>query len=541
MWPTPESIFLILIASICGHCLTLNVTQVTYRNGGLWHYPTGIDYHSPTNSIITSAYTDNLGQPCNLMRLDALGNQIPYSNLTMVPGEVMFHIVRPSPGPWTPGDVFVGSVFFTSISNLSKALSPNGYIIRVADLGQTVIKPWCQFPPGVYRIIALTIDETGVFNYSMIVGADLTGLIYRVEYGNDTNCGNWTLLTQTLACESLLIVPPDAGRYGRLAGKLLIGSHSGSSSALLTVYDPVTGNTSKFAYTQQTIEDIDIIVPKANLFSVNGETNRILSADWRQFDGYEGQLLVTSELPGTLSLLSWPANASAPVFTPIAVVPPAGTYIGTFEQSAFAPAGVVGLLPSWFDLCLELSTTTGPSVPITPFTLSGSAQAVSQYLYNQPPNLKSYNGDALLPAEADTALMWLSRDFQNTWSLTMLFDAANSGTGGSIDVTLVSSAFDGSRNAPSAQQQDDPSGQPDTDRPDTYVLAGGVGKLSFSWSNATTDGVVISPLDFIGAAPLGKGLQGPCYLSLAPVVRACVIFARVPLRDVWDVGSLDAR
>eukprot|EP01116_Phalansterium_solitarium_P019286 TRINITY_DN5330_c1_g1_i3.p1 TRINITY_DN5330_c1_g1~~TRINITY_DN5330_c1_g1_i3.p1 ORF type:complete len:258 (+),score=40.58 TRINITY_DN5330_c1_g1_i3:78-851(+) len=198
MWPTPESIFLILIASICGHCLTLNVTQVTYRNGGLWHYPTGIDYHSPTNSIITSAYTDNLGQPCNLMRLDALGNQIPYSNLTMVPGEVMFHIVRPSPGPWTPGDVFVGSVFFTSISNLSKALSPNGYIIRVADLGQTVIKPWCQFPPGVYRIIALTIDETGVFNYSMIVGADLTGLIYRVEYGNDTVRSRCLLTANTL-------------------------------------------------------------------------------------------------------------------------------------------------------------------------------------------------------------------------------------------------------------------------------------------------------------------------------------------------------
>jgi hypothetical protein len=109
-----------------------------------------------------------------------------------------------------------------------------------------------------------------------------------------------------------------------------------------------------------------------------------------------------------------------------------------WEHVTFAPAGIREILPTEFSLCMVaekiVSGTTSSLGTVKQLLLEGSRTAVSNYAYNIFGG-PSFASAATTPApQSGVLLVYLTQDFQNTFSLTIV---ARSAAAGSLNLTLT--------------------------------------------------------------------------------------------------------
>lgn len=327
---------------LCLTCLCstpLLSQQITFTTiATAFNNPIGIDYHSPSNTLIMSVNYSG-GLPNNLERVQADGSHVPFSSLAGLTDELKIATVKVAAGGFTVGDVFCGN-------------GSDGQIVRVSANGAVVQNPWAAFPGGGHGLMrgSLFHDDTGVFGGDLIA-VTTTGEVWRVDAA-----GNGTLLASVgTHLEGMIVVPDDAIRYGPLAGRIIAGAEN---QGLLYAID-AAGAVQTHAL-GVSIEDIDLIPAGQSFFGVNFGTGTLLGAAASHFAGMAGDILLTQEFPsGNAGLFRLRWDGSALVVTPFTAAAGSAS-VGQWEHVTFAPVGVVP-----FPTC--------EVVPAPPFTVAAGA------------------------------------------------------------------------------------------------------------------------------------------------------------------------
>ena len=276
----------------------------------------GIDYHEPTNSVVMSVNYPN-GSPYNFERVQADGTHTQFSTISGLTDEVKIATAR-------SGSVFATGTLFTGNG-------VDGQIARISPDGSGIINPWVDLPGAGNGLMrgSLYVDRTGVYGGDLLV-ATTGGELWRVNAA-----GVPTMLADVnVHLEGLLSIPNDVATYGPLAGKIIAGAEDQS---LLYAFDGTGAFTTHNVGVA--IEDIDLIPENENFFGVNYGTGRLLGAPASQFDGIEGDILLTQEFDTDSGLhrLYW--NGSSLVTEALSLGP--GSFDpGQWEHVTFAPAGI---------------------------------------------------------------------------------------------------------------------------------------------------------------------------------------------------------
>lgn len=387
---------------------------------------------------------------------------------------------------WTVGEFFTGN-------------GAPGEISRVSADGSVLTKTWVKLDPsfGLLRG-ALKFDTTGLFNGDLLVVGE-SGVVYRINSaGTATHVFTVPDTLKKQACttwhiEGMLIVPNDPIKYGGFAGKILLGAQY---SVQLLVYDPVTTNLVSFD-TPFEVEDFQIIPANENLFGIAYASGQLVGAQATDFAGYEGYI-ITIEEPAChakastsgLWILEWDSVASAPKWTPIGLtaqsVIPANAQ---WEGFRFAPAGVLEILPP-DPICYQLKINETTRYNLSAYTLPNTLTGPAYYNYrNSIANIQT-------PApESDTLILFFGLDYRNLLSLFVLADSVD-GTAGSLSLNMDFPTLDTTKTF--LQVQDDPTtGASGDDLPDNYVFQNGGATFQWQWGAQSSDGAVISPLDYV--------------------------------------------
>jgi hypothetical protein len=288
---------------------------------------TAIDYYEPDNAVVvTDNYPD--GQPHNFDEIFSDGTQAPFSKLAGLSNEIEMATARSGNlGGFKPGDIF--------------ATGPSdGQIIRITDGGKTVISPWVAlYNTGPFT--AFRFDDTGVF------GGDLIAMTHGAQIFRITAGGQATEIANVggVYHEGIAIVPNDPGRYGPLAGKILITSELENR---VYAIDP-QGNITPYNIPVSAPEDIFLVPPNQNFFGSNQGTDKVpgkvLGAPASEFRSLVGEILISEEFATTgseLFRLFWDGTAVQTQGLPLA---PDSAPQGGWEQINFAPAGVAEIPP----------------------------------------------------------------------------------------------------------------------------------------------------------------------------------------------------
>lgn len=278
--------------------------------------PVGIDYHQPTDSVIMSVYYP-AGFPYNFERVNADGSHTQFSTFAGMSDEVKIATAR-------PGSVFAAGTLFSGNG-------VDGQIVKISPDGSSIINPWVSLPGSGNGLMrgSLYVDRTGVFGGDLIA-ATTTGEVWRIN-----SSGTPSLLADVgVHLEGLSTVPNDSAKYGPLAGKIIAGAEG---VGLLYAFD-TTGAFSTYNVGVQ-IEDIDLIPENENFFGVNYGSGRLLGAPASEFDGIEGDILLTQEFDTDSGLhrLYWNGTslvAEALTLAPNSAIP------SQWEHVTFAPAGI---------------------------------------------------------------------------------------------------------------------------------------------------------------------------------------------------------
>ena len=116
----------------------------------------------------------------------------------------------------------------------------------------------------------------------------------------------------------------------------------------------------------------------------------------------------------------------------------------------------------------------------------GALTSVGNYAYDQA--TLRYASSMVRPApQSDTLLMFFTQDYQNRFSLTIVADTGNSGTGGSVSFTINGQNWGVGA---LVLVQDDPNSNT-ADFGDSWYFNNGQGSFTFTWGSTTTDGLVI--------------------------------------------------
>jgi hypothetical protein len=289
--------------------------------------PIGIDYHQPTNSVVFSVQYPG-GSPRNFERIDKDGNEIPFSSISGFTDEVKIATVRSgNMGGFVTGELFTGN-------------GVDGQIVRINPDGTSFINPWVDLPGtgnGLMRG-SLYVDRSGVYGGDLLV-ATTVGQLWQV-----TSAGASTLISNLgVHLEGLMVIPNDAARWGRYAGKIIAGAEN---QGLLHVFDKSGHiealNLGIFP------EDLDLIEANANFFGVNYSQGRLLGVDAAQWTPYVGDIVVTQEFPsvgsGLYRLYYDPAGAGSLKVESFSNGSPFA--ITQWEHVTFAPAGIKEIPPT---------------------------------------------------------------------------------------------------------------------------------------------------------------------------------------------------
>ncbi len=288
--------------------------------------PIGIDYHSPTNSVVMSVNYPS-GAPSNLERIEANGDHTQFSNFGGLTDEVKIGTVRPGNlGGFTAGELFVGN-------------GVDGQIVRVSADGSVVTNPWVDLE-GVNNGLmrgSLFVDRTGLYGGDLFV-VTTTGQLWRI-----TSAGVATKLADVTGVhlEGLFIVPDVPVRYGPLAGKILAGAEA---QHLLYAFD-AAGAYQTYSVGVD-IEDIEVVPPRENFFGVNFGTSRLLGATAEDFQPMIGDILLTQEVvaAGATGLYRLQWNGSALTAQELTLKPDSAV-VAQWEHTTLAPAGIVEIPP----------------------------------------------------------------------------------------------------------------------------------------------------------------------------------------------------
>lgn len=295
--------------------ITLTAISTTFNN------PIGIDYHYPTDSVVVSVNYPT-GSPINLERIELDGTHKSFSTLSGLTDEVKIATVsKDNPGGFVPGDLFVGN-------------GEDGQIVRVTDDGSTVVNPWVDLPGDGNGLMrgSLYADRTGIFGGDLIIVTNVCE-VWRINSAAEP-----TLIANAgVHLEGMVVVPNSPERYGPLAGKIIAGAEGVSLLYAFATDGTVTTHDVGVA-----IEDIDLVRPKANFFGINYGTSTLLGAAHTDFVGMVGDILLTEEHPGSLSVLRW--NGSV-LETHLIQVSDASATVGQWEHVTFAEAGIAEVPP----------------------------------------------------------------------------------------------------------------------------------------------------------------------------------------------------
>jgi hypothetical protein len=283
--------------------------------------PIGIDYHEPTDSVVMSVNYSS-GVPHNFERVQADGTHVPFSTISGFTEEVKIATAR-------SGSVFPAGTLFTGNG-------VDGQVARISPDGLTVLNPWVDLPGAGNGLMrgSLYVDRTGVWGGDLLV-ATTAGELWRIN-----SAGVPTFVNDVdVHLEGMITVPADAAKYGPLAGKAIVGAEE---QTLLYAFD-TTGGFSTFSV-GVSIEDIDLIPANENFFGVNYGSSLLLGAPASDFDGIEGDILLTQEFDSDSGLhrLYW--NGSSLVAEPLGLKSGSATP-AQWEHVTFAPAGIVEIPP----------------------------------------------------------------------------------------------------------------------------------------------------------------------------------------------------
>ncbi len=284
--------------------------------------PIGIDFHSPTGSVVLSVnYTSN-GLPQNFDRILADGSHAAFSTYSGLTDEVKIATARPdNPGGWEPGTLFTGNGI-------------DGQIVKISADGATITNPWVDLPGDNNGLMrgSLYVDRTGIFGGDLIVVTSL-GEVWRV---NTAGVPTQVTAPTGVHLEGMIVVPDVPSRYGPLAGKIIAGAEN---EGLLWAIAP---DGSAMTYNVGVaIEDIDFVTPHENFFGVNYGTSRLLGATAAEVAPMTGDILLTTETvtPGTSGLFRLQWDGASLAALPIGLDPASAT-VGQWEHVTFANAGI---------------------------------------------------------------------------------------------------------------------------------------------------------------------------------------------------------
>jgi hypothetical protein len=305
---------LALAALPCSAQITLRQTGAPFNN------PIGVAYN-PTNTSLIVSSNYPTGNPFTYSRIDEFGNTTQWSTASGQSDEVYLDIPRTAAGGFTVGEAFTGN-------------GTPGQILKISADGSAVTNTWTTLPgeSGLLRG-QLKFDKTGIFGFNLLV-TTTTGNVWSVASN-----GAATHLASLGAgdFEGITVVPNNPGRYGPMAGKIVVGDEN--SNNIWTI--DTAGNVNVLQGISPTVEGLHIVPANERFVGVAYSDSRILYADSVDFLPYVGDLLVVSEQFGFgtsgLSRLLW--NGSSFVSVPVPLHP--GSFLPSqWEGSTFAPVAV---------------------------------------------------------------------------------------------------------------------------------------------------------------------------------------------------------
>ncbi|PYJ05751.1 MAG: hypothetical protein DME25_07890 [Verrucomicrobia bacterium] len=248
---------------------------------------TGLDYHSPTRSLIAGLSSAGSGSG-NFLSIDTNSAVTSWSGVNQSVGELKFAIVKQSANGFTNG-----AIYFNSESNSAFP----GVIGRVSSNGSAWSTNWATLTNEPLLLQGgFYVDQTGVFSNNLIVvsGVDTNdgARIWQVDAaGNATNLAFLPLVH----CEGVITLSNDVARWGPWAGKILTGAENtaGCPSADLIFAINTNGAVASFDL-GISAEHFDLIPADQDLYlSLEGAADSIVKLPRTLLSQYVGDLLIT--------------------------------------------------------------------------------------------------------------------------------------------------------------------------------------------------------------------------------------------------------
>jgi hypothetical protein len=302
--------------------------------------PVGIDYHSPSNSLIV-AINYPTGETNNFARIATNGAVSSWTTLHGMGDantEIKLTTVKTSTNGWTVGDMYFGT-------------GQPGIIGKISASGSTVLTNWATLTNAASQIRetnflggSLYIDQTGVFGGDMIVvtggstnSPEDGGTVWRVtaatnatriaQIDNPTGAGR--------KLEGVLTLPNDVAKYGPWAGKIVIG---GESFGVVFAVD-TNGTVTPYNLGMAVLEDVRLIPSGQNLYCLDVTGNQVLKIPSNYFTGFAGDVLLVDEGTGgvvaSVFIVHWDGGRF--------VVRQIVTGTSSLEHVVFAPINIPAL------------------------------------------------------------------------------------------------------------------------------------------------------------------------------------------------------
>jgi RHS repeat-associated protein len=305
--------------------------------GGDLSYPTGGDFFPPSNCVVLSIS----GGSHNFELVDPVtGVHDQFSSISNLPNEIYIATVKDTLGGFHIGGVFSANGAPGEIMKISPAgtnvgtlgVYSNAWIVLTNNSGVET-----DYIGGLY------VDRTGLWGGDLIV-TTISGNLYRIHAN-----GNFSLITTLPSMllsdtyKGILTVPTDPGKYGPWAGRLLVGHEE--TGAILAV--DTNGLVARYDTGVVDLQDMRIIPANQNFFGIDTLSGSLWGIDASYFETMVGDILfATQGNDGGVFRIHWNGDkferseiGAASVIDGEAVFP------ASWEQMAFAPAGIANLPP----------------------------------------------------------------------------------------------------------------------------------------------------------------------------------------------------
>lgn len=267
------------------------------------HEPLLLDFHVPTrNLVISSAQPTRL----ELFSVTSRSEIVSRELFSKIGAPNSIAVARDKKSTFTPGEMFLGF--------------DKNTILRISADASEITK--IKLAGDAAAIEGLAIDETNAFGGDLIAVTE-TGKIWRINASSGRNL----LLDLNTSTKGLTIVPNEIQRYGWLAGKLLVGATQQQGIYVVDEDGQIT-----FFSLGVNLQDIDIIPPEENLFTVSKRKNKLFGISSDKLADRVGDILITSPEAKAFYMLDWNGTAFQTSAIEIAE---------EIDQTTFAPISLI--------------------------------------------------------------------------------------------------------------------------------------------------------------------------------------------------------